>query len=90
MDKQILEIIGGNGTIGRGWLAPPDVPADRVAALRSAFAKALADPGAAAEAKKRKMTFGAVSWQDMQAHAARIGAAEDAVFVRVRGLLGVK
>ena len=90
MDKQILEIIGGNGTIGRGWLAPPDVPADRVAALRAAFAKALADPAAAAEAKKRKMTFGAVSWQDMQAHAARIGAAEDAVFVRVRGLLGVK
>lgn len=89
-DKTVLELIGGNGTIGRGWLAPPGVPADRVAALRAAFSKAFADPAAAAEAKKRKMTFGPVSWQDMQAHAARIGAADDAVFVRVRTLLGVK
>ncbi len=89
-DKKILELIGGNGTLGRGWLTTPGVPADRVAALRAAFQKALNDPKAASEAEKRRMTFAPVKWQDMQAHAARIGAAEDALFVRVRSLLKTK
>ena len=89
-DKKILELIGGNGTIGRGWLAPPGVPADRVAAFRAAFEKALNDPAAAREAAKRKMTYGPVKWQDMQEHAKRIGAADAKLFVKVRAMLGVK
>lgn len=89
-DRQILELIGGNGTLGRGWLAPPGVPADRVAALRDAFEKALNDPAAKKSARSRKMTWAPVKWQDMQEHARRIGAAEDALFVRVRKLLGMK
>ena len=90
MDKKILELIGGNGTLGRGWLAPPGAPADRVAALRSAFKKALNDPAAEAAATQRRMSYAPVKWQDMQAHAKRIGAAEDALFVRVRKLLKAK
>ena len=89
-DKKILELIGGNGTLGRGWLATPGTPADRVAALRAAFEKALNDPEAAAAAKKRRMTFAPVKWQDMQAHAKRIGEADEALFVRVRKLLTAK
>ena len=89
-DKKILELIGGNGTLGRGWLAPPGTPADRVAALRSAFKRALDDPAAAVAAKKRRMTFAPVAWPNMQAHAKRIGAADDALFVRVRMLLKAK
>jgi len=86
-DKQILELIGGNGILGRGWLATPGVPADRVAALRAGFEKALNDPEAAAAAKKRRMDFTPVKWQEMQAHAQRIGTADNALFVRVRALL---
>ena len=89
-DRKIVELIGGNGTLGRGWLTTPGVPADRVAALRAAFEKALNDPGAKAEAAKRRMTFAPVKWQDMQAHAKRIGEAEDALFVRVRSLIKAK
>lgn len=90
MDKKILTLIGGNGTLGRGWLTTPGVPAARVAALRAAVTKALNDPAAAAAAKERRMTFAPVKWQDMQAHARQIGAADDALFVRVRKLLKVK
>ena len=89
-DRKIVELIGGNGTLGRGWLTTPGVPAARVAALRAAFEKALNDPGAKAEATKRRMTFAPVKWQDMQAHAKRIGEAEDALFVRVRSLINAK
>jgi len=90
MDKEIFELIGGNGTLGRGWLATPGTPADRVAALRAAFGKALNDPAVAAAAEKRRMTWAPVKWQDMQAHAKRIGAADNALFVRVRTLLKAK
>ena len=89
-DKNILELVGGNGTLGRGWLAPPGVPAERVAALRGAVEKALADPAAKAAALARKMTWGPVKWQEMQAHANKIGKTDNALFVRVRSLLGMK
>jgi hypothetical protein len=49
-DKKIAELMAGNMILGRGWLAPPGVPADRVAALRAAFKKALEDPEAIAGA----------------------------------------
>lgn len=90
MDKKILELIGGNGTLGRGWLATPGAPAARVAAMRVAFKKALNDPAARAAALERKMTWAPVTWQAMQAHAKKIGAADGALFVRVRKLLKVK
>ena len=89
-DKKIFELIGGNGTLGRGWLAPPGTPSDRVAALRTAFEKALNDPDAVAAANKRRMTFAPVKWQDMQAHAKRIGAADESLVVRMRSLLKKK
>src|ERR1700682_4444500 len=37
-DRQIMEIIYSQNLFGRPYLAPPGVPADRVAALRGAFA----------------------------------------------------
>lgn len=90
IDKKILEIIGGNGILGRGWLATPGTPKARVAALRAGFEKALNDPALAAAAKKRRMSFAPVKWPAMQAHATRIGAADDALFARVRKLLKAK
>jgi tripartite-type tricarboxylate transporter receptor subunit TctC len=90
VDKEILELIGGNGTLGRGWLSTPGTPKARVDALRAAFKSALNDPLVAAAAAKRKMTYGPVTWQAMQAHANKIGAADNALFVRVRKLLKAK
>ncbi len=87
MDKKIAELLGGNSIIGRAWLAPPGVPADRVAALRAAFGKMAKDPEAAAAAKKRKMEWHPVGWKKQQAHANRITAAGDALFKRMRSML---
>ena len=89
-DKQVAELLGGNMILGRGWLAPPDVPADRVAALRAAFKKSFEDPDAAAGAKKRKMTWEAAAWQDMQAAAERITKTDQAVIDRMQKALGLK
>lgn len=87
-DKKILGLIGGNGILGRCWLAPPGVPAARVSALRKAFWMALNDPAARADTLKRRMTWDPVPWQDLQAQVGRIGAADKAVIDRMRVALG--
>jgi tripartite-type tricarboxylate transporter receptor subunit TctC len=87
MNKKIAHLMGGNSIIGRGWLAPPGVPADRVAALRAAFKKALNDPGVIADAKKRRMEWNPVPWQRMQAHAKLISETDEALFDRMREML---
>ncbi len=89
-DKQIAALLAGNSVLGRGWLAPPGVPADRVAALRTAFVKAFADADAIADAKKRKMTWDPADWKEMQAHAQRIGSTDQKIINRMRAALGVK
>lgn len=89
-DKKIAELLGGNSVIGRAWLAPPGVPAERVAALRAAFQKAFADADAVAGAKKRRMTWDSAKWQDQQAHAERITNTDQAIIDRMRKALGVK
>lgn len=89
-DKKVAELLGGNMVLGRAWLAPPGVPADRLAALRTAFAKSFADPEAVAGAKKRKMTWESVKWQDQQAAAERISATDQALIDRMQKALGLK
>jgi tripartite-type tricarboxylate transporter receptor subunit TctC len=42
-------------SVGRPFLAPPDVPADRLTALRDAFQKTMQDPAFLAEAAKAGM-----------------------------------
>lgn len=51
--KKILEFISAGSAIGRALIAPPKVPADRLAALRAAFDKMVADPAFQRETEKR-------------------------------------
>lgn len=51
-DRQLFKLIMGPWTYGRGMVAPPGTPADRVAALRTAFKGMVADPAFLNEAKK--------------------------------------
>lgn len=54
-DKQIADLLLGPNEMGRPFLAPPGVPADRLAVLRRAFDAAAKDPQLLAEAKKQSM-----------------------------------
>jgi tripartite-type tricarboxylate transporter receptor subunit TctC len=53
--KSAVEFISSGATIGRALLAPPNVPAERVAALRAAFDQVVADKDFLAEAQKRSI-----------------------------------
>jgi tripartite-type tricarboxylate transporter receptor subunit TctC len=50
--KQMLRFLFSSTEFGRPYVAPPGVPADRVAALRQAFADALKDPALIEEARQ--------------------------------------
>jgi tripartite-type tricarboxylate transporter receptor subunit TctC len=66
-DKQILELILSQLEFGRPYILPPGVPADRVKALRAAFAATMKDEGYKAEAAKAKLEVNPVPAEQVQA-----------------------
>ncbi len=57
--RQLLQFVFSSAEFGRPYVFPPDVPSERVAIMRKAFADVANDPDMLAEAKKLKldMTF---------------------------------
>jgi len=70
--KQILEFASAGSAIGRALLAPPQVPADRIAILREAFDKMVKDPEFLASAEKRRAEIDPVPGAEVQKYAAQI------------------
>ena len=66
MDKQVLLLFAGTADIGRAVMAPPGVPAERLAVLRHAFDKMLNDPAFKAEVEKRNLEYGPMSGAELQ------------------------
>ena len=58
--RQILELFVAPQAMDRPILAPSGVPAERVAALRSAFHAAITDPGFIAEARRQHLQIAEV------------------------------
>ena len=65
-DRQIFKLVFSRNVMGRPFLAPPGVPADRVALLRKAFMEALTDPELIAEAAKIDLEVNPVGGEDIQ------------------------
>jgi tripartite-type tricarboxylate transporter receptor subunit TctC len=63
--KQILSVIAGTPEIGRGILTTPDVPPERLAALRKAFQDLVHDAGFLALMEKRNVMIDAAPGEDM-------------------------
>jgi tripartite-type tricarboxylate transporter receptor subunit TctC len=64
--RQIIDLIISPQLMGRPILTTPNVPADRLAALRAAFDKSMADPDFAALAQKQQLEVGAVSGERVE------------------------
>ncbi len=71
-NRKIMELIYSSETFGRPYLVAPDVPADRVAALRKAFMEAMKDGELLAEAQKIGLAIDPISGADLQDLAAKI------------------
>lgn len=64
-DRQALQLFFARVALGRPFVAPPGIPADRLAAVRKAFADTLADTAFVADAAKQRLTVDAISGEDL-------------------------
>lgn len=64
-DKKLMELFFAAEEIGYPYAAPPDMPADRLAVLRKAFADTMADRQFIEEAHKQNLDVNPVTWQQM-------------------------
>lgn len=65
-DKKVMELLYSQQDFGRPFILPPDVPQDRVATLRRAFDRALADSELLATAAKMNIEISPVSGENLQ------------------------
>ncbi|MCC6890128.1 MAG: hypothetical protein IT536_16480 [Hyphomicrobiales bacterium] len=65
-DRQIMRLAFGNLEMARPFLAPPGVPADRVAALRAAFEATAKDPAFVDEARKLNIPINVASSREIE------------------------
>jgi tripartite-type tricarboxylate transporter receptor subunit TctC len=66
-DRQIFQFLSSSMEMGRPLLTPPDVPADRVAALRKAFLETMTDPEFIKEAEASGLEITAKTGEELQA-----------------------
>ena len=64
--RSMLMFIMGVQGMARPFLAPPDLPADRVAMLRDAFMKTMRDPEFLAETKKVNLEVNPATGDEVQ------------------------
>jgi tripartite-type tricarboxylate transporter receptor subunit TctC len=86
-EKQILDLFAAGSTIGRALIAPPGVPAERIAALRQAMTTTLADPELVAYAARQSIAVEIGSGDELSAIVRRMLATPRAVAARARNML---
>jgi tripartite-type tricarboxylate transporter receptor subunit TctC len=89
-DKAALAFLLAREIIGRPFLAPPDLPPDRAAALRTAFAATLRDPAFLQDAKRTRLDVSLVTGADVDALLKDSAGAPKDVLARVKEALGRK
>ena len=85
--RQVLRLVFAGQVMGRPFLAPPGVPADRLTALRKAFMATMQDPLFIAEAEKIKLEIRPVSGDAVQKLVAEVYASPPDVVKRAAAAL---
>ena len=86
-DRALLRLLSGSTQIGRPIFTTPEVPAERVAALRAAFDAMLRDPSFLEEAKKENFDIDPVSGEALQKLVGEIVATPKAQGERLRKII---
>jgi tripartite-type tricarboxylate transporter receptor subunit TctC len=86
-NKQVMELVLLRQEAGRPFAAPPGTPADRVEALRQAFAETLNDPGFIAEAEKTELEIDPLTGPEIEKMLAKAYAAPKIIIHRAAALV---
>jgi hypothetical protein len=85
--RQIQKLVFARQLLGRPFLAPPNLPADRLAALRKAFMDTMADKEFLAEADKSKLEITPVAGEEIERVVKEIYAAPRDIAAKAAGLM---
>ncbi len=89
-NRQVMELIYSSETFGRPYMMSPGVPAERVAALRTAFMQTMRDQNLLTEAQRIGVVIDPISGEELQALAEKIFATPAAVVERAKQAMEYK
>jgi tripartite-type tricarboxylate transporter receptor subunit TctC len=87
-DRKLMTFISAETAISRALVTTPDVPAERLVALRRAFDATMKDPQFLAEADKAKMDIGPMTGEEAQVIADQIANTPADVVTYAKDVLG--
>jgi tripartite-type tricarboxylate transporter receptor subunit TctC len=85
--KRLAKVLLSSGDLGRPFIGPPAMPADRVKVLREAFTKAMKDTALLADAQKRQWDLDPLAGEELEALAKDIMVQPPEVIERVKNFL---
>jgi len=86
-ERQLLEFLYAGQDIGRPFVAPPDMPPDRLKMLRDAFAATMQDPEFVADVQRSKLDIEPVDGEHLAALIAKVYATPKPIIERVSNLI---
>ena len=86
-DRHVVELVLNRMLVGRPFIAPPGIPADRVALLRTAFRQAVEDPELRWEAEKLRLAIDPMWGEEAHEVIARLYRTPPQVVERTRKIV---
>jgi tripartite-type tricarboxylate transporter receptor subunit TctC len=86
-EKRLYELLYARQSFGRPFVFPQDVPADRVAAIRTAFGETMKDRDFLADATKIDADINPVSGEELDALTKRLFKTPAAIVTRLQSLI---
>jgi tripartite-type tricarboxylate transporter receptor subunit TctC len=87
-EKQLTYLYSAGSAVGRSLLGPPDIPADRVKALRDAFMAMVKDPDFLAEVKKMNIDLEPLAGDGVHAFVVKTLSIPQSVRQRAKSAFG--
>jgi tripartite-type tricarboxylate transporter receptor subunit TctC len=88
--RQVLALLSGDVSVGRPILTAPNVSADRVKALRQAFADTLRDPQFIEAAKQANMEINPMAGDELQQVVEKIVSSPPRILAMVKDAIAIK
>jgi tripartite-type tricarboxylate transporter receptor subunit TctC len=86
-EKQAIEFLYAGQGIGRPFVAPPDLPPERLKMLRDAFAATMTDPEFVAEAQRNKLDLEPEDGEHLAALVQKIYATPKPIIEKIAGFI---
>jgi tripartite-type tricarboxylate transporter receptor subunit TctC len=86
--RRLANVVVASGELGRPYLLPPGIPAERLKTLREAFMKLMADPAFLADVKRRGLETKPAAGEELEKLAKEVMAQPPEVIERMQKLMG--